>query len=158
MTTLTTIIYLLALVALIISSYQIAFSFFSSPDSNGKTHIADEKFDDFSLLVVLLITGTMILSIVFGWAISVDLYGVGWATPPDMVGGVPIVKRVLLSGLVILGISSVSSLFVRWWQQDGSFEGIPSVNGAGLVEFIIWVISLLASILGILSFYLDYLM
>jgi len=93
-----------------------------------------------SILLLLLISGA------FGLAIFYDLTG----TIPSLTFE-PMLSFCLLSGFAYLGLLSVTYFFVSS-SKRGSRAVVPRILG-----WILTAVGLLASILGIVSFYLDYL-
>jgi hypothetical protein len=113
------------------------------------------KYTFFSLLFV---HGIMVIPVSYG--IYWDLYS---KIPSLEIGNTSdIIKFALISGFLALGAFSVSSFWIhRIASPSSSLETKKHAQNASprkkIIVLVIEVIGLVASILGIISFYLDYL-
>jgi len=104
-----------------------------------------------SMFLVLLLG----FSVFVGNVIYIDFFG-GTSQIDWLLNGYSQQKTVtqefkLLSGSIALGLVTLYSIFIR--REDIDFSDF---DGGSLVSFIFWAISLLSSILGIISFFIEY--
>ena len=159
MQTLAVVIWLFAAIMLVkfVSVYYYLTEPYHSKLDSDDQHMFVLVTSIFGLGIVALLTW------LFTLALFKDLYGIDLTTG---VGGKGI-QVAVFSGLVCLGVTSLTTLFLPWLgafifrsdrhKRQPKSNG-PTVKRSWWVVFGVFeLIGLLASVLGILSFYLDYL-
>ena len=106
--------------------------------------------EDEGALSVLVLPLIFVSTVVVAPAIDADIEGQSF----ELFGGGG-KGYALLAGLTTLGLLAVYSLFVRVFRGGGSLS-IAEFKLGGVAGFIVQIISLIASILGIIQFYLEY--